>query len=666
MAQFLLELFSEEIPARMQAAAAEQLQKKLEDGLKALGVNAEGFETFVTPRRLAVRANGLPKEIAAQSAERKGPRVGAPDKALEGFLRSTGLSKDQLTERDGVYFAMIETPAKPLADVLPPLLAEIMNGFHWPKSMRWGAHDVTWVRPLKNILCLLDGDTLPFTWAHVSANNQTFGHRFLSPDAITIKNPADYEAALEKAHVLADASKRKALILDGVKKLADAKSLVLNEDEGLLNEVTGLVEWPTPLMGTIDAAFMELPPEVLISEMRAHQKYFALYGKDGKLAPAFITISNMVASDGGKAITAGNERVLRARLADGVFFWEQDRKKTLDAWGEGLSAMTYHAKIGSMAERVERITSLAKTLAKTLGADEAKTARAASLCKNDLTTGMVGEFPELQGVMGRYYAVAQKEDAAVADAIRDHYKPAGANDDVPTTPVSIAVALADKLDILGGMFAIDEKPTGSKDPFALRRAALGIIRIIRENNLRLPLAALLNEKDLLPFFQDRLKVMLRDEDVSADVVDAVLTADADDMLDIAARAHALKGFITTADGKNLLAGYKRATNIVKAEEKKDKTRFASDVDAGALNAPEGDALLKALNDIAPQADGALAKQDYTAAMTALAGLRAPVDAFLEGVMVNDADAKVRENRLKLLAYVRAVVNRVADFDKLQG
>lgn len=665
MADFLLELFSEEIPARMQAAAAEQLQQKITDALKSLGVEFGAVKSLVTPRRLALRVQGLPQEIAAQSTERKGPRTNSPDAALQGFLRSTGLAKEQLDVRDDTYFAVIQTPARALADVLPPLLSDILTNFHWPKSMRWGAHDVQWVRPLKNILCILDGAVLPFIWAHLTANNQTFGHRFLAPAAITISNAADYENTLEKAYVLADAEVRKARILEQAKALAAQAKLTLKDDEGLLQEVTGLVEWPTALLGDIDAHYMELPPEVLVSEMRAHQKYFALHDTGGKLAPHFLAISNQVATDGGKAIAAGNARVLRARLADGAFFWAQDQKKKLDAWGAGLTDMTYHAKIGSMSERVTRIVELSKRIAAEIGADLAKTERAAALCKNDLTTGMVGEFPELQGVMGRYYATNQGEAQEVADAIRDHYKPAGANDSVPTAPVSIAVALADKLDILAGMFAIGEKPTGSKDPFALRRAALGVIRIIRENNIKLPLAAFLPEKDLLPFFHDRLKVMLRDEGVRADVVEAVLSADADDMLDIAARAKALQDFVNTKDGENLLAGYKRAVNILKAEEKKDKISFGVDVDANALNATEATALLSAITAAEPTVKSALAAHDYTAAMTALAGLRAPVDAFLEGVMVNDADAKVREARLKLLAKLRDSFGAIADFSAVQ-
>lgn len=678
---------------------------------------------FVSPRRLAVWIIDLPTSQPDVSTERKGPKTDAPDAAIQGFLKSTGLTLAQLETRDGVYFATIHQKGKATADVLKSIIEDALQNFPWPKSMRWGAGDVTWVRPLHSILCLFDGKIIPIQFGHVTASNTTSGHRFLSPQAISVTNPADYESALEKAHVIADWQKRRSAIVAQAEKASAAKSLSIKKDEALFDEVTGLVEWPVLLTGTIDAKFMDLPPEVLTTVMRSHQKYFALAEQSGALAPHFLIVANMQTADNGKAIVAGNERVLRARFSDARFFWDQDRKKPLNDWAQGLASVTFHAKLGTVADKVTRVTALAEKLAGIIGADQAKVRRAAQLCKADLVTGMVGEFAELQGIMGRYYALQQHEASEVADAIRDHYKPQGPNDSAPNTPVSICVALADKLDTLTSMFAIGEKPTGSKDPFALRRAALGIIRLILENNLRihmkemfafLPLKSIalhkahdklvqkteaalqapahkvgkyvtVNEsacediaddaaaditEQLFQFFSERLKVQLKDSGIRHDVINAVI-ADGDDgdddLVRIVARAKALQDFLGTEDGTNLLTAYKRAANILTIEEKKDKAAYkAAELDASALKEPEETELAALLLQQANIIENLHQSEQFVKAMTLLAELRMPVDRFFEKIMVNCEDKTLRAHRLRLLASIRDSMDRIANFALIEG
>lgn len=664
MPQLLLELFSEEIPARMQAQAAKDLERMAREHLAAAGFLPEALKTFAGPRRLTLVAEGLPLAQADRKEELKGPRVGAPPQAMEGFLRKAGLTQDQLVERDGVYMAFIEKKGRPTPEIVAEMVEAIVRGFPWPKSMIWGTKKLRWVRPLKRILCVLDREVVPFAIEGIESGDVTEGHRFMGDaQPFVAKDFDEYAAGLEAHFVLLDVEERKERILEGCKTLCFARHLELVEDEGLLNEVAGLAEWPTPVLGDMDPAFLDLPPEVIRTSMRTHQKYFAVR-KAGEedLAPHFITIANIQAADGGAVIAAGNAKVLSSRLSDARFFWDEDVKVGFEAWLKKLDGVTFHAKLGTMAQRVERIVALAGEIAPLVGADVAKTKEAARLAKADLTSQMVGEFPELQGVMGGYYARAFGLDGEIADAVRDHYKPQGPSDAVPTAPVSIAVALADKLDTLVGFFAIDEKPTGSKDPYALRRAALGVIRIILENNLRLSLAQF-GKDDLIAFFADRLKVTLRDQGKRHDLVDAVFALGDDDLARIVARVEALDGFLKTDDGKNLLAGYKRASNILKAEEKKGA------LPTGAPDAPTADSdaevgLYNALRLLDKPLKDALAKEDFTGAMTQLAELRGPVDAYLDGVFVNEPEH--RDNRLKTLAAVRDAMGQVADFGLIGG
>ncbi len=714
MPDFLLELFSEEIPARMQQDAIAHLQNSLRKNL-----NISESEGFVTPRRLAVIIKNLPDTQSDITAELKGPKIDAPEAALNGFLKKNNLSIEQLEKRDGVYFATTFQKGKPTAEILKTIIEEILEKFPWPKSMRWGSGSSTWVRPLHSILCIFGGKIVPVEFAGIKAGNITYGHRFLAPQAITINKPEEYENALTKAFVIADRDKRKTLIESQIESIAKHESLITKPDLALLEEVVGLVEYPQVLVGKIDDKFMDLPPEVLTMVMRSHQKYFALQNQDGILSSNFLITSNMTTDDKGKAIIAGNERVLRARFADGRFFWDTDRKKPLSEWAEGLETVTYHAKLGTVADKVKRIGKLALALADYIpNTDKKLVERTAALCKADLVTGMVGEFAELQGIMGRYYATAQKEPQQVADAIRDHYKPQGAGDNVPTAPVSICVALADKLDTLISMFAIGEKPTGSKDPFALRRAALGVIRILLENNIRLPLkpifscpplAAVATHKaheklvkkteeklhephkigkylsvsetayedipegaadklsaSLLEFFHDRLKVQLKDSGVRHDVIDAVIAGD-DDLVRIVTRAKAVQEFITTDDGANLLAAYKRAVNILNIEEKKDSHKYSGqELSESALTEDAEKSLVASLNSVAQIAE-LLEKEQYKQAMTMLATLRTPVDLFFEKIMVNVKDNELlRSNRLRLLDRIRVLIDGIADFSKIEG
>jgi glycyl-tRNA synthetase beta chain len=670
MAELLLELFSEEIPARMQAQAAKDLERLVVGALSDRGLLFEGSKAFAGSRRLTLVASGLPVKQPDVSEEKKGPRVGAPEKAVEGFLRSAGVTLDQCEKRnDGkgeFYVAVIHRKGRATKDVLAEILPECFAKLPWPKSMRWLPNNpVRWVRPLHSILCVFDGEVVPFEFAGVKSGSTTKGHRFLSTGVITAKTFEIYRNDLKHHHVMLDAEERKETILTDAKNKAFALGLELIDDRGLLDEVAGLNEWPTVLIGTIEDQFMDVPAEILQTSMRTHQKYFSLRDpKTGKFANKFAVVSNMTPEDGGKQIVAGNERVLRARLSDAKFFWDQDRQHRLDSRIEKLKGIMFHNKLGSQFERVERIVVLAAEIAEKIGADVAKAKHAALLCKADLTTGVVGEFPELQGVMGRYYALHDKYNSDVADAIRDHYKPVGPSDAVPSSKVSIAVALADKLDQLSQFFAVGEKPTGSGDPFALRRAALGVIRIILENDIRLPLGV---SDELLSFFADRLKVALKEKGTRYDLIDAVFSlGNEDDLVRLVARVEALQSFLKSEEGADLLAGYKRAANILKAEEKKDKTTFDGTPDASALVLPEEKTLFADLEAAAAKVKSEIAAERFVEAMGVMASLRAPVDAFFDKVTVNDKDPALRKNRLLLLSRLRATLHLVADFSKIEG
>jgi glycyl-tRNA synthetase beta chain len=691
MPDLLLELFSEEIPARMQAGAARDLERLVVGALSERGLLFEGIKAFAGPRRLTLAISGLPAKQADVKEERKGPRVGAPEKAIEGFLRGAGVTLEQCQKQnDGkgeFYVAVIEREGRETATVLGEILPEMMAKLPWPKSMRWKPGVATrWVRPLHSILCTFDGETVPFSFAGVSSGRHTMGHRFLSSGKIEVRRFDDYAAALKKNHVVLDAEERAAIIFEGVKQAAFIHGLELIPDEGLLAEVSGLAEWPVVLIGTIETQFMDVPPEILQTSMRTHQKYFALRDpKTGKMANRFALVANMVAEDGGKEIVTGNERVLRARLFDAKFFWDEDRKRRLDSRIDDLKGIVYHAKLGTQYERVERIAKLAAEIAVKIDADPKQAERAARLAKADLTSGVVGEFPELQGVMGRYYAMHDGETAAVADAVRDHYKPVGPSDAVPSGKVSIAVALADKLDTLTGFFAAGEKPTGSGDPFALRRAALGVIRLLLENNVRFSLSENIRRADrawaetdkgavggtrgtdVLSFFADRLKVALKEKGIRHDLIDAVFAlGNEDDLVRLVAQVEALQAFLKSDDGVNLLAGYKRAANILKAEEKKDGRIFAGQVDQGKLTDPGEITLFSALSTSKDHVAAALKEENFADAMRHMAALRVPVDAFFDGVKVNAEDAPIRENRLHLLAALRAVIHQIGDFSKIEG
>jgi glycyl-tRNA synthetase beta chain len=666
VSDFLLELRSEEIPARMQAGARAELEKLFRAALTGAGVAFDSLTLWSTPRRLALIAQGLPAATQAVSEEIKGPRTSAPEQALEGFLRKTGLSRADLTDRDGVWFAVLNKPGRATAQVLAEAIPAIIRGFAWPKSQRWGAasassESLRWVRPLQGIVALFDGAVVDCEVGGIVAGRETVGHRFHSSGAITIENAQTYAAQLRAAHVLVNHEERQDIIREKAAEAATAAGLRLVADEGLVVENAGLTEWPVPLLGRFEEAFLEVPPETIQLTARINQKYFVCEDAGGQLANAFICTANIAASDGGEGIVAGNRKVLAARLSDARFFWQQDRKKTLAQHAEGLARITFHEKLGTVADKVARVAKLAEWLAAegiVPDADPALARQAAELCKADLTTEMVGEFPELQGLMGGYYARAEGLDPQVADAIRDHYKPVGQGDDVPTAPVTVCVALADKLDTLRSFFAIDEKPTGSKDPFALRRAALGIISLITENGLRFSVG----EGDLLTFLADRLKVQQKEAGVRHDLIDAVFALGGeDDLVRLLARVHALQAFITTEDGKNLLAGYKRAANILKAEEKKgwdEATNPAPD--------PAEAALIAALAHAAPQVEAAVAAEDFTAAMASLATLRAPVDAFFDQVIVNATEPAIRNARLTLLSQLRAAMHKVADFSRIEG
>ncbi|HEY1632200.1 MAG TPA: glycine--tRNA ligase subunit beta [Rhizomicrobium sp.] len=679
MPDLLLELFSEEIPARMQAQAAKDLERLVVGGLSDRGLLFEGVKAFAGPRRLTLAIAGLPAKQPDVSEEIKGPKVDAPRAALDGFLRKSGLTKEQLTvqstPKGDVYIAAIARAGRETAAVLAEFLPEAFAKLPWPKSMRFPGSAIRWVRPLHFIVCTFDGEAVKFEFAGVTSGRTTLGHRFLSKGAIEVRRFEDYEAKLRDAHVILDAAQRKDIIRHELKQKAFALGLEPIEDEGLMDEVAGLAEWPVVLIGTIENQFMDVPPEILQTSMRTHQKYFSLRDPaTGKMANRFAVISNMEATDGGKEIVAGNERVLRARLSDAKFFWDQDRKRTLESRVDDLKNIVFHAKLGTQYERVERIEELAGEIAQKIGADPVKARRAARLTKADLTTGVVGEFPELQGVMGRYYALHDGEDADVADAVRDHYKPVGAGDAVPADNVSVAVALADKLDQMTSFFAVDERPTGSGDPFALRRAALGFVRTVLSNQLRLNWinfnSPAINKSwsGVLFFLIDRLVVALRDKGVRHDLIDAAfsIAKDEADLVRLVARTEALQSFLATDDGANLLAAYKRAANILKAEEKKDKATFDGAPDPEAFVADEEKALFVDLAAASEMIRAEVERERFVEAMGVMARLRKPVDAFFEHVKVNDDDPAVRKNRLLLLSRLRATLHLIADFSKIEG
>jgi glycyl-tRNA synthetase beta chain len=675
MPELLLELFSEEIPARFQRRAAEDLKKAVTDALVEAGLLYEGARAFVTPRRLALTVVGIPARSPDLKEEKKGPRVGAPQAAIDGFLKSAGLTSiDQAKiasdpKKGDSYVAVIEKKGAAAAKLLADILPRVIDNFPWAKSMQWGHGGLTWVRPIRAITATFGAEhdepvVIPFTANTITSGQTTYGHRFLAPGAIRVRRFDDYAQSLERAKVVLDLDRRKDIIRADADNLAFAQGLNVIHDEGLLEEVAGLVEWPVVMMGSFDESFLEVPEEVIIATIRANQKCFCLRDSKGSLANRFLLTANNLATDNGVTIVAGNERVIRARLSDAKFFYETDLKLPLEHGLPKLEESVFHAKLGTQFQRVERLVKLAAEIAPKVGADVAEAKRAAMLAKADLTTGMVGEFPELQGVMGRYYALAQGEPAAIANAIAEHYKPLGPTDRVPTEPVSIAVALADKLDLLTGFWAIDEKPTGSRDPFALRRAALGVIRIVTENKLTFPLAV---EPDLLAFFHDRLKVSLRDAGARHDLVDAVLTNDSNDILEITRRVEALSALLSTEDGKNLLTGYKRAANILAAEEKKDgKSYSGATASREVFTLDAENNLINAIESVDAAAAAKVKANDYRAAIAALATLRAPVDDFFEKVLVNDKDAAIRSNRLHLLAALRNTMHLVADFSKIGG
>ena len=667
MTDFLLELRCEEIPARMQLKASDDLARLFTEELAKAGLKPASIDSFVTPRRLALIARDLPLETAAVSEEFKGPRTSAPAQALEGFLRKTGLTQEQLEDRDGVWFAVVNKPGRATTDVLAEAVPAVIRAFPWPKSMRWGAASATteslrWVRPLQGIIALLGGEIVPLSIEGIEAGRETVGHRFHSTGTISIDGADDYADKLRAAYVIVSHQERQAIIEAKAGEAAAAKGYSVIEDKGLVAENAGLTEWPVPLLGDFDPEFLEVPPEVIQLTLRINQKYFVLRDAAGKLAPAFICTANIEAKDGGVAIVAGNRKVLAARLSDARFFWQQDRKTPLADQAKKLGCITFHEKLGTVADKVERVAKLAEWLASegiVPNCDPALARQAAELCKADLVTEMVGEFPELQGVMGGYYARAEGLPDAVADAIRDHYKPVGQGDDVPTAPVTVAVSLADKLDTLRSFFGIDEKPTGSRDPFALRRAALGVIQIVTANSLRMPVA----EGDLLDFFADRLKVQQKEAGVRHDLIDAVFALGGeDDLVRLLARVKALQSFVATDDGANLLAGYKRAANILKKEGVEQAEAISLSYEPEKAEAD----LIAALDAAEPQAAQAVAAEEFEGAMAALATLRAPIDAFFETVTVNDADPAKRTTRLALLARVRDAVHNVADFSKITG
>ena len=700
MPDLLIELFSEEIPARMQARAADDLRKLVTDGLVEAGLTYAGAAAFATPRRLTLAIDGLTGESRAVREDRKGPKVGAPDAAIDGFLRGAGITREALEIRDDkkgqTYFAVIEKPGRKAADIIAEVLDATVRNFPWPKSMRWGKGSLKWVRPLQSIICLLSdeagAEVVPLTIDGITAGRSTRGHRFLSPHTFTVNGFDDYEAKLKRAHVILRADERAEVIWNDATQQAFASGLELVEDRGLLAEVAGLVEWPVVLLGRIDEAFLGLPPEVLQTSMKEHQKFFSVRNPKTGRIERFVTVANMATADHGATILAGNQKVLAARLSDAKFFWENDLRRVKDAglegMGAGLANVTFHNKLGSQADRIARIAALAREIAPHVGADPDLAEQAARVAKADLQSAMVGEFPELQGLMGSYYAKAAGLDPAVAAACQDHYSPLGPSDAVPKAPVSVAVALADKIDTLTGFWAIDEKPTGSKDPFALRRAALGVIRLVLENGLTLRLGQRtgsfavaftmmvtqqsmtgFDEKlaDLLAFFHDRLKVYLKDAGIRHDIIDACIAMPGnDDLTLLVKRARALAETLATDDGENLIQGFKRANNILTQAEEKDGVEYSYGADLKFAEDDAEKALFAALDAADAQIAPAMAAEDFSTAMTAMAALRGPIDAFFTAVQVNDDRQVIRRNRLNLLSRIRKICLSVADLTKIEG
>ncbi len=719
MPDLLIELFSEEIPARMQARAGEDLKKRITDGLVEAGLNYASAAALTTPRRLTLAVEGLLAESPTIREERKGPKVGAPDKAIEGFLRGAGLTRDQLEERDtpkgAVYFATIEKAGRPAAEVIAEVLEATIRNFPWPKSMRWGAGSMRWVRPLHSILCILTDEAgaqvVPLAIEGITSGDTTEGHRFMAPNRFTVTSFEDYAAKLKRAFVVLSPEERAEHIWNDAQNMAFAAGLEVVDDKGLLAEVAGLIEWPVVLMGQIDEEFLELPPEVLQTSMKEHQKFFSVKNPKTGRIERFITVANRETADNGATILAGNQKVLSARLADAKFFWENDlrvAKSDIAQWTRALENVTFHNKLGTQAERIDRIAALARELAPVVGADADQAEKAARLAKADLNSEMVYEFPELQGLMGRYYIEAAGEDAAVAAVAQEHYSPLGPSDDVPTAPLSVTVALADKLDTLTGFWAIDEKPTGSKDPFALRRAALGVIRLTVLNELRLKLREAIQFQvernknaassvtiddvqdfdsiedfdtigaasdssskeitdDLIAFIHDRLKVFLRDEGIRHDIIDACIAMEGNDDLNLLVkRARALNAVIATEDGENLVQGFKRANNILSQAEEKDGVEYSYGADVKFAETDSENALFAALDAAEAKIDPALKAEDFPAAMAAMAELRGPVDAFFEDVQVNTDNDILRRNRLNLLSQIRKVCSSVADLTRIEG
>jgi glycyl-tRNA synthetase beta chain len=677
MAELLLELFSEEIPARMQERAAADLKRLVSEKLKDAELAFTDARAYTTPRRLSLVVEGLPVAQDDVREEKRGPRIDAPDKAIEGFLRGNGLSREDCEEREtakGTFlFAVIERQGRPTAAVLSEILPKALSELPWPKSMRWGDGATRWVRPLHSILALLDGEVVPFEFADVASGDTTAGHRFHAPARFMVENFADYVDKLEAAKVMLDPAARKKAIRRQAEELAAPANLKVIDDPGLINEVAGLVEWPVAVMGGFEKRFMSVPHEVLVTTMKVNQKYLGLTDADGALAPNFIAVANLEAQDGGSRIVAGNEYVLTARLADAEFFWQQDLKKSLESRLPELDDMVFHAELGSTGDKVRRIEVLAGELARYVpGAETDKAQLAAKLAKADLVSEMVYEFPEVQGIMGRYYALNDGKDEDVAEAIAQHYSPAGPNDDCPSEPTAVCVALADKLDTLVGFWSIDEKPTGSRDPFALRRAALGVIRLVLENDLRLPLNAIIEldqkrKDDLLAFFAERLKVHLREQGVRHDWIAAVFALGGeDDIVRLIARVEALGEFLNSPDGGNLLTAYRRAANILRIEEKNDGRRYDQAPEPGAMAQPEEIGLNDAVATANEAVAGALKDEKFAEAMSVLARLRQPVDAFFDDVTVNTDDDTLRANRLALLNAIVLVMNKVADFRQIEG
>ena len=685
MADLLIELFSEEIPAGLQAPAAQNLKKLLTNGMVEAGLTYANASAFHTARRLTLVVEGLLDASPTVQEERKGPKVGAPEKAIDGFLRGAGLSMDDLEVRDDkkgqVYFAKITKPGRPAAEIVAEVLETTIRNFPWPKSMRWGSGSLRWVRPLQSILCVLSNEAevsvVPLDVDGIKAGNQTRGHRFMAPDAFAVSGFEDYETKLKRAKVILRADERQAAIWQEAQTQAFALGQSVVEDTGLLAEVAGLVEWPVVLMGQIDEEFLDLPPEVLKTSMKEHQKFFSVSNPKTGRIERFVTVANIEAADQGATILKGNQKVLAARLADAKFFWENDLREAkagMGNWQTALQNVTFHNKLGSQAARIKRIAALARDLAPVVGAEPDMAEQAALVAKADLSSEMVYEFPELQGLMGRYYAEKAGMSADIAAACETHYSPLGPSDDVPTAPVSVAVALADKLDMLTGFWAIDEKPTGSKDPFALRRAALGVIRLILDNHLTLPLADRLaaadagaGAADLLGFFQDRLKTYLRDRGIRHDVIDACIAMpQSDDLALLVKRAEALQRALGTDDGENLIQGFKRANNILSQAEEKDGVEYSFGADVKYAENEAEKVLFAALDSADKTIQPAMATQDFATAMAAMATLRGPIDAFFEAVKINADSALVRRNRLNLLSRIRTTCLSVADLTKIEG